>query len=109
MVRWDYTTDPGSEAERDEAVARRLQSGAPWEELVGAMFTTPKELRHLAEQHFGQLFVPTRVLVETPLATVVALRVSDLGEFMVHAERTGQRYPFRVVRVEWSGSGRASA
>lgn len=104
MVRWDYT-------DRTPEVGRQAPGHRPaaWDDLIGAMFTTPKELRHLAEQHFGQLFVPTRVLMESPRATVVALAVHELGEFVVHAERPRERYPFQVTRVEWGGSARASA
>lgn len=69
-------------------------------ELVGLMFSTPKELRHVAEQHFGELFVPTEVLESARLRTVVALRTERAGTLLVHAERERHWYPFRVVRVD---------
>ena len=53
-------------------------------ELMGATFTTPKDLRHLAEQEFGELFVPTDVH----------------GRIVVHAERERHWYPYRIVHVE---------
>lgn len=70
-------------------------------ELVGAMFTTPKHLRHLAEQEFGQLFVPTEVLMEGARSAMLALEVEGIGRVLVHAERTGKRStPFVVTRVD---------
>jgi hypothetical protein len=86
---------------RAEAAALRPQ------DLVGAMFTTPKELRHLAEQAFGEEFVPTRVLAESPHFAVFALDAGELGQVVVHAERGRHWYPFRVTRVETEdGDGR---
>jgi hypothetical protein len=77
------------------------------QDLVGAMFTTPKELRHLAEQAFGEEFVPTRVLAESPHFAVFALNAGELGQVVVHAERGRHWYPFRVTRVETGdGDGR---
>ncbi|HYH78984.1 MAG TPA: hypothetical protein VEX86_04285, partial [Longimicrobium sp.] len=43
-------------------------------ELVGTMFTTAKELRHMTEQQLGELFVPTEVLADSPHAAVIMLR-----------------------------------
>jgi hypothetical protein len=68
--------------------------------LVGAMFSTPKELRHLAEQQFGDLFVPTEVITEDAKCAVIALRPDRLGTIVVHAERERHWYPYRVTRVE---------
>jgi hypothetical protein len=108
MVRWDYTdlsTRAGEHASRwwDAPPAGRAQHG-PGEELVGTLFRRPKELRHLAEQHFGELFVPTRVISEQPHSAVVALQHPDHGELMVHAERARHWYPYRVTRVDRPGS-----
>jgi len=69
-------------------------------ELLGQMFSTPKDLRHIAEQHFGELFVPTEVLADSPHQAVLMLRTQALGPVMVHAERARHWYPFRVTRVE---------
>ena len=74
------------------------------EELLGAMFTTPKELRHLAEQSLGQLFVPTEVLHENEIAADLVLRPSGMGAIHVHAERERDRYPFHVTRVDVVGA-----
>lgn len=70
------------------------------QELVGEMFTTPKELRHLAERQFGELFVPVEVLAESALSTIISLTSSALGPLVVHAERARDWYPYRITRVE---------
>jgi hypothetical protein len=69
-------------------------------ELVGALFTTPKHLRHLAEQEFGQLFVPTELLMEGTRHAMLALTLTGVGRVVVHAERPGKRTPFVVTRVD---------
>jgi hypothetical protein len=69
-------------------------------ELVGAMFTTPKELRHLAERELGELFVPVEVLAESAHTAVFTLHPGSLAPLLVHAERARHWYPFRVTRVE---------
>lgn len=74
------------------------------EELLGAMFTTPKELRHLAEQSLGQLFVPTEVIHESEIAADLVLRPAGMGAIHVHAERERDRYPFHVTRVDVVGA-----
>lgn len=73
------------------------------EELLGAMFTTPKELRHLAEQNLGQLFVPTEVMHEDEHVADVVLRPSGMGAIHVHAERERSWYPFYITRVDVVG------
>ncbi len=70
------------------------------QELVGAMFTTPKELRHIVEQQFGELFVPTEVVAESARSAVISIRPDGVGPLLVHAERERHWYPFRVTRVE---------
>lgn len=75
------------------------------QELVGAMFTTPKDLRHLAEQQFGEEFVPTRVLAESAHFAVFSLDSDARGAVIVHAERDRHWYPFRITRVEAAGPG----
>ena len=69
-------------------------------DLVGSMFTTPKDLRHLAEQQFAQLFVPTDVIASGAHRVAIALRLDDFGRVVVHAERARHWYPYRVTRVE---------
>ena len=78
------------------------------QELVGEMFTTPKELRHLAERHFGELFVPTEVLAESPHAAVISLNPPGFGALVIHAERARHWYPYRITRVERAQQARAS-
>ena len=69
-------------------------------DLVGAMFTTAKELRHLVERHFGDLFVPVDVLAQSDHFAVLRVRTDHLGALTVHAERERRWQPFRVTRVE---------
>lgn len=73
-------------------------------DLVGAMFTTPKDLRHLAEQQFGQLFVPVEVLAKSAHRATIELRLDSLGPVVVHAERARHWYPYRIVRVDTDGA-----
>lgn len=70
------------------------------QELVGVMFTNAKELRHFAEQHFVEEFVPTETVEESAARTVVTLRTRALGTLLVYAERERHWYPFRVTRVD---------
>ena len=70
------------------------------QELVGATFTSPKDLRHLAEQLFGEDFVPTTVLAESAHFGVFALSAGEQGRVVVHAERGRHWFPFRVTRVQ---------
>jgi len=70
------------------------------QDLVGLMFSTPKELRHVAEQHFGELFIPTEVLESARLRAVISLQSERAGTLLVYAERERHWYPFRVVRVD---------
>lgn len=69
-------------------------------ELVGTVFTTPKDLRHLAEQQFRQLFVPADVLTTSASRIAVELRLDGHGRVVVHGERALRWHPFRVARVE---------
>jgi hypothetical protein len=69
-------------------------------DLTGAMFITLKELRHLAEQHYGQLFVPVEVLSKSTLRMVVELRLDALGRVVLHAERARHWHPYRITRIE---------
>jgi hypothetical protein len=73
--------------------------GAGQNDLVGAVFTGAKELRHLAEQLYGEEFVPVRTLAESGHLGVFALD-GPAGRVMVHAERERHWHPFRVTRVE---------
>jgi hypothetical protein len=100
-IQWTHAAPP-AEAESDGA------GGAPpseveaalLKELVGAVFTTPKELRHLAERELGELFVPVEVLAESAHTAVYTLHPGSLAPLLVHAERARHWFPFRVTRVE---------
>ena len=70
------------------------------EELVGTVFSTPKELRHLAEQSLGQLFVPTEVVSEGEHAADFVLHTDGMGDVLVHAERERHWYPYQITRVD---------
>ena len=70
------------------------------EELLGAMFTTPKDVRHLAEQNLGQLFVRTDVIHEDEHTADLVLRPAGMGVIHVHAERERSWYPFHITRVD---------
>ncbi|HEU0013435.1 MAG TPA: hypothetical protein VFQ45_07110 [Longimicrobium sp.] len=78
-------------------------------DLVGTMFTTAKELRHLAEQQFGEEFVPTELCAENEHGAVLELRTARLGPLVVHAERERHWYPYRIVRVEQARGGTGAA
>ena len=73
-------------------------------ELLGVLFTTPKELRHLAEQSLGQLFVPTEVLHAGPRAAILVLRPQGMRAIVVHAERERHGYPYQITRVDTDGN-----
>ncbi|HSU14584.1 hypothetical protein [Longimicrobium sp.] len=77
------------------------EPGAGLRDLVGAVFTSAKELRHLAEQLFSEEFVPTRALAESAHFGVFAVDTPG-GRVMVHAERERHWHPFRITRVEAS-------
>lgn len=87
----------GSDARQRGAGDPRMAAA---QELVGVMFTTAKELRHIAEQHFVEEFVPTETVEESAMRTVVALRTGALGTLLVYAERERHWYPFRAIRVD---------
>lgn len=74
--------------------------GALAEELLGVVFTTPKDLRHAAEQVLGQEFVPTEVVSEDERTADLVLRPAGLPEIHVHAERERHWYPYEITRVE---------
>jgi hypothetical protein len=80
----------------------------PGEELIGATFTTPKELRHLAEEAYGELFVPTDVVAEAAGYALFAIRVAG-GRLIVRAERPGRGYPYVVTRLDAEQDGRRIA
>jgi hypothetical protein len=69
-------------------------------DLVGAMFSTPKELRHLAEREFCQTYVATEVLSEDGHSTLIELRPGGMCPLRVHAERARHWYPYRITRIE---------
>ena len=79
------------EATETEAVA---------EELLGIVVTTPKELRHSAEQVLGQEFVPTELIAEDECTADLVLRPAGLPEIHVHAERERHWYPYQITRVD---------
>lgn len=70
------------------------------EELIGELFTTPKELRHLAEQKLGQLFIPTELRSESERSADLVLRPDGMGEILVHARRERHWHPFQITRVD---------
>ena len=72
----------------------------PLRELVGATFSSAKELRHLAEREMGELFVPVELLAESEHVAVFTLHPSSLAPLLVHAERERHWSPFRITRVE---------
>lgn len=74
------------------------------EGLLGATFTTPKDLRHLAEQCLGQLFVPTEVVHAGDRAATLLLRPEGMGEILVQAERERRWSPYVITRVEHAGA-----
>lgn len=74
--------------------------GAPADELLGIVFTTPKDLRHSAEQVLGQEFVPTEVVCEDDTTADLVLRPTGMPEIHVHAERERHWSPYEVTRVE---------
>jgi len=92
-IQWTHAAPP-AEADGQAADAVLLK------ELVGAVFTTPKELRHLAERELGELFVPVEVLAESAHTAVFTLHPGSLAPLLVHAERSRHWFPFRVTRVE---------
>lgn len=70
------------------------------EALLGVMFTTPKELRHQAEQALGLLFVPTEPRSAGETSAVFVLRPAGMGEVHVHARRERHGHPYRVTHVD---------
>lgn len=74
--------------------------GALAEELLGIVFTTPKDLRHAAEQVLGQEFVPTEVVSEDERTADLVLRPAGLPEIHVHAERERHWSPYEITRVD---------
>jgi hypothetical protein len=70
------------------------------EGLIGTLFTTPKDLRHLAEQALGQLFVPVEVVSADAEHADLVLRPAGMGEIIVHAERERHWYPYLITRIE---------
>jgi hypothetical protein len=70
------------------------------EALLGMVFSTPKDLRHSAEQVLGQEFVPTEVLSEDETSAELRLRPPGMGEIHVHAERERHWYPFQITHVD---------
>jgi hypothetical protein len=70
------------------------------DELVGALFMNAKDLRHLAEQEFGEQFVPTEVILEGARRAMFELHVHGMGRIVIHAERERDRHPYHITRVE---------
>ncbi|HEV7587601.1 MAG TPA: hypothetical protein VGO40_05675 [Longimicrobium sp.] len=104
-IQWTHaapSVDSGADGAADADLGERFaDDGAEaLTELVGAMFTTPKELRHLAERELGELFVPVEVLAESAHTAVYTLHPGSLAPLLVHAERARHWFPFRVTRVE---------
>jgi len=70
------------------------------DELIGAVFVNAVELRHLAEQEFGALFVPTVAVSTSERHATFALQVAGIGRLTVHAQRQREWHPFHITRVE---------
>ena len=70
------------------------------EALTGLLFSTPKDLRHQAEEILGQLFVPIEVLNAGEDSADIVLRPAGLGDILVHAERERHWYPYQITRVD---------
>ena len=94
-IQWTHaapSVEPGADGAAADPAPRDASAepaGTPLRELVGAMFTTPKELRHLAERELGELFVPVEVLAESAHTAVYTLHPGSLAPLLVHAERAG--------------------
>jgi hypothetical protein len=73
------------------------------EELLGNLFITPKELRHLAERSLGYEFIPVELLHEDESSADLVLRPAGIGEIHVHAERERHWYPLQITRVDHVG------
>lgn len=74
--------------------------GALAEELLGIVFTTPKDLRHSAEQVLRRDFVPIELVSEDERTADLVLRPAGMPEIHVHAERERHWSPFEITRVE---------
>jgi hypothetical protein len=96
-VQWMHAAPLAVRRAEDPAYGE--DGGAQPQDLVGAVFTGAKELRHLAEQLYGEEFVPVRTLAESGHFGVFALD-GPAGRVMVHAERERHWHPFRIIRVE---------
>jgi hypothetical protein len=100
-VQWMHAAPGAAAAAAEEAFGPASGERTGARELLGAVFTSAKDLRHLAEQHFAEEFIPTRVLAESSHFGVFALDAPD-GRVTVHAERERHWHPFRITRVEQS-------
>lgn len=69
-------------------------------ELLGEMFSTPKELRHMAERALGEPFVPVEVLSRDDRGLRVVLRYPRRERILVSAERDRHWYPYRITAIE---------
>jgi hypothetical protein len=78
-------------------------------DLTGAMFTTLKELSHLAEQQYGQLFVPTEVLSKSTLRMVVRAAPGGAGARGAARRARAPLAAYRVTRLEPRGDARDRA
>jgi hypothetical protein len=76
-------------------------------ELIGATFSSPAELRHIAERELGVLFVPAEMVGEHEGTATFVLRPRAVSPIVVHAERAQPWHPFRITRVEGARTGRA--
>ena len=110
QIRWDYAGYGMERAGASARERRNCEGRVPMagEELIGMMFTTAKELRHLAEQQFAELFVPVETIAEGRNTAIFALRLPD-GRMTVRAERAAAHTPYRITRVEPEAEGRRIA
>lgn len=87
------TACPGTEPGGEDRLARMRR------ELLGAVFTTAKDLRHQAEAT-GFLFVRVETVDAEADHGHWVLRPGERGELHVHAERAQPWHPYRVTRIE---------
>lgn len=70
------------------------------EALRGRTFSTPGELRQLAEAALRMAFVPTETLSRDDANTRIILLPAGIGRIMVSANRERHWYPYRIEFVE---------
>jgi hypothetical protein len=95
----DHRRPMRQDAAAAEALDREALFARVREELLGACFSTAKELRHLAER-CGFQFVPVEVVRAEERQVHMLLHPAGLGEVHVHAHRSQHWHPFYLRSVE---------